>query len=220
MEHISYGEFKRFSIASAFEPKIEKGDENHFSSPEAFQKAIVDNKWLVYSEEDILKFEKAVQDRLSDIEKGGDEIAKTEIIEKAKKDLSKLTQKLVTDKRGFTVKRWVSNGGENKITELERLSEDTEQSMQQLLDEKISKKNYDQMKAHREDAEYEAFEKKLNAMAHEVVEETKIYTKKELNDLNDTDLVDVALSLGMKSKELKELDTEQIIISILDKQSE
>lgn len=165
---MNIGEHKRQSILAGFNTEIVKGDENEFSTPESFEKAVADNKWLVYTEENIEAFEKALNEQLNAIEKGG-EGSKDEILEKAKKDFSKLTKKLVVDKRGFSKTVWVGNGGEN--TAVEQSSEDSKNSHQQLLDEKIEKKNHKQMAAHKEDAEYEAQEKKLNDMAHEVVNE-------------------------------------------------
>lgn len=168
---MNIGEHKRQSILAGFNTEIVKGDENEFSTPESFEKAVADNKWLVYTEENIEAFEKALNDKLNDLTKGGDEASKAELIKKSHMDFGNLTAKMIIDKRGFSKKVWVSsNGGDNTATEHHASSEDTKASHQQLLDEKISKKNHKQMTAHKEDVEYEEQEKKLNDMAHEVVD--------------------------------------------------
>jgi hypothetical protein len=159
MENFNIGEHKRKSIFSAFQKDIVKADENSFDTFDEFEKAVADNKWLVYSEESIANFAYTLLDMSQDITKGDAEDTLA-IIEKGKKDLSKLSLKLIVDKRGFAKKVWVGNGGANTAHD---------ESQQELLDEQISKKNNVQMQHAREDIDHAEAKDKKNDMAHEEV---------------------------------------------------
>jgi len=89
---------------------------------------LVEKGFEVYELESLIKFNRAAQDT-------GDQAT----IEKAKKDLSKLTRTQVIDKKGVQRTVWIKTGEQVNDKEVVRKQTETEQTVQSIIDGNMSK---------------------------------------------------------------------------------